>query len=862
MSTGDESAGGQARSAADPVTPPTIPEHVLLRKIGKGSYGEIWLARSALGAYRAVKIIRRSTLREFVGAYEREFAGIERYEPLSRNHEGLVQLLQFGRGGSGDPEFFYYVMELADDAGRCSANVEEAAQRQRDSSFVERYAPRTLAHDIRLLAPLAFDEVLDLGVRLAEALHFLHSKRLVHRDLKPSNIIFVGGVPKLADVGCVAELDNSLSAAGTVGYMPSEGPSTASADIFSVGKILYEAASGKDRQDFPDLPTELLDRDNSGLAELNEIWVKACANNPAERYASADQLLEDLNQLRQGKSLRTARLRRRQLSLASGALAIVLAVGAIAVIARAIRPNTPPKPQVLFMDDFAGPRPDPKKWTWSTKGWPGLYDTGHRQFRMEQTNHELTIEAKAQHEGGWTTHGAAWLDTKLDLRKSGESRIEIELAGTNLLSISSLSISDGLAPADAEDSQAVRLLALPGKHDSLPRNEPWPLVHEQIRIDLLPSHQAAVVYPDARIPEQFEIVDLGRLPAWRLRFYAMANSSAVNSNGLAQFRIKRISITAQPTSKILVGHVIDSLTRRPIVGATIQDINGARLAMTHANGGFKLTADDWPLHLRVKHDDYFSSEATLISNAARQFGPVTVQLRKCSFVFGEVVEVIPYTNNISPTIGFWGTNLCVLANEGEGFAAESVLRPVDVQTKRLLSAVSRFPTGAHPLSFFAECGERIIATMPHPGGIYDLADGKHALILSPKTANERPIDWPIGCAFDGEFFWFVERDDITNWYGLHAVDLDSRKIKHSLPSTVNKLVGLAWDADNGQFWVSDLSEGVVFSLSRDKALREGKLENARGRAFNGNYICLAFKDGHLWGLDADRKQICKIKVKD
>jgi len=108
----------------------------------------------------------------------------------------------------------------------------------------------------------------------------------------------------------------------------------------------------------------------------------------------------------------------------------------------------------------------------------------------------------------------------------------------------------------------------------------------------------------------------------------------------------------------------------------------------------------------------------------------------------------------------------------------------------------------------------------------------------------------------------VERDDITNWYGLHAVDLESRKIKHSLPSKVDKLMGLAWDGEKRQFWVSDPSKGLVFVVSRDTAVREGKLENARGRGFSGNYKCLAFKDRYLWGLDADRKQICKIQVTD
>jgi len=58
------------------------------------------------------------------------------------------------------------------------------------------------------------------------------------------------------------------------------------------------------------------------------------------------------------------------------------------------------------------------------------------------------------------------------------------------------------------------------------------------------------------------------------------------------------------------------------------------------------------------------------------------------------------------------------------------------------------------------------------------------------------------------------------------------------------------------------SKPPVQLLGSTIAVREGKLEYARGRGFSGNYKCLAFKDSYLWGLDADRKQICKIQVTD
>ena len=88
-----------------------IPEHELVRPIAAGAYGQVWLARNRLGAYRAVKIVYRASF-DHDRPFEREFAGIKAFEPISRSHEGLVDLLQVGRDDVAG--YFYYVMELAD----------------------------------------------------------------------------------------------------------------------------------------------------------------------------------------------------------------------------------------------------------------------------------------------------------------------------------------------------------------------------------------------------------------------------------------------------------------------------------------------------------------------------------------------------------------------------------------------------------------------------------------------------------------------------------------------------------------------------------------------------------------------------
>ena len=107
------SSGAKETEATAPGSgPPDVPGYELLRCIGRGSYGEVWLARSAAGEFRAVKVVYRKTF-EHDRPYERELSGIQKFEPVSRSHASQVSILQVGR--NLDAGYFYYVMELADD---------------------------------------------------------------------------------------------------------------------------------------------------------------------------------------------------------------------------------------------------------------------------------------------------------------------------------------------------------------------------------------------------------------------------------------------------------------------------------------------------------------------------------------------------------------------------------------------------------------------------------------------------------------------------------------------------------------------------------------------------------------------------
>lgn len=296
-------------------SPPLIPEYALLRSVGRGAYGEVWLARSVTGVYRAVKIVRRASFSED-RPFEREFAGIQRFEAVSVGQESQVALLHVGRNDAAG--FFYYVMELADDLETGEEIVPE------------RYVAKTLRELRAGRRRLTVAESLDIGLALTRALAHLHAHGLVHRDIKPSNVIFVHGVPKLADIGLVSAIDSSHSYVGTEGFVPPEGPGTAAADVFSLGKVIYEISTGQDRNEYPKLPEDLDQlADRRALLELNEIVLKACDPDLERRYASAQSMRQDLLLLQAGRSVRRLHVMERR-------FAIVAKYGVAATIVTAL----------------------------------------------------------------------------------------------------------------------------------------------------------------------------------------------------------------------------------------------------------------------------------------------------------------------------------------------------------------------------------------------------------------------------------------------------------------------------------------------------------------------------------------------
>ena len=327
--------------------PPLIADHELLRCVGRGAFGAVWLARSVLGTYRAIKIVYRRHFEED-SPYEREFRGIKKFEPVSRSHEGLVNLLHVGRNDAAG--YFYYIMELADDVNGEETDTKSESAKAREKHPVtredqrpldpDRYEPKTLQSVLARRGSLDLSECVELGLSLTAALEHLHRHQLIHRDLKPSNIIFVNDRAKIADIGLVAELGSSKSFVGTDGFIPPEGPGHAQADLYSLGKVLYETSTGLDRRKFPVLPDRWTDPGEEKWLELNEVLLKACEASTARRYRSAEEMHSDLEMLRGGKSVKRLRLLERRLALMTRMLVAFglisfLAAGAYYMVSRA-----------------------------------------------------------------------------------------------------------------------------------------------------------------------------------------------------------------------------------------------------------------------------------------------------------------------------------------------------------------------------------------------------------------------------------------------------------------------------------------------------------------------------------------------
>jgi serine/threonine protein kinase len=194
----------------------------LLRRLGRGAFGEVWSAEAPGGVETAVKIISRSVTEKDVQV---ERNALELTKKL--RHGYLLQTHAFW----ATPERLLIAMELA------------------DGSLRDRYRECLSQGQ----TGIAVGELLPYIEQSAEAIDYLHENRLLHRDIKPENILRLGKVAKVADFGLALLLPETVrsvtvNSAGTIPYMGPEvwyGRACAASDQWSLAATYVELRAGR-----------------------------------------------------------------------------------------------------------------------------------------------------------------------------------------------------------------------------------------------------------------------------------------------------------------------------------------------------------------------------------------------------------------------------------------------------------------------------------------------------------------------------------------------------------------------------------------------------------------------------------------
>jgi formylglycine-generating enzyme required for sulfatase activity len=275
---------------------PEVPGYEILGVLGHGGMGVVYRARQ-LKANRlvALKMIRSV---EHASPTDRLRFQIETEAVACLQHPHIVQLYEAGEV-RGQP---FFSLEFCD-----GGTLTEQLKKQRPS-------PR---------------EAATLIETLARAMQYAHLRGVVHRDLKPGNVLLAGAerVPKITDFGLAKRIDaearevsQSGAIMGTASYMAPEqaagkvrdtGPA---ADVYALGALLYECLTGRPPfegsqqvvlvnvlNDEPVPPSRLAAK---VPRDLETICLECLSKEPARRYASAEELANDLRRFLAGEPIR------------------------------------------------------------------------------------------------------------------------------------------------------------------------------------------------------------------------------------------------------------------------------------------------------------------------------------------------------------------------------------------------------------------------------------------------------------------------------------------------------------------------------------------------------------------------------
>ncbi|MDD6395191.1 MAG: Stk1 family PASTA domain-containing Ser/Thr kinase [Firmicutes bacterium] len=265
----------------------------IIEEVGNGGMAVVYKARDFdTGAIVAVKILREEYLdnEEFCRRFRNESRAI-----ALLNHPNIVKIFDV----CNTPTLQYIVMEYID-----GISLKDYIEQQR---------------------VLSWKEAVYFTTQILRALMQAHSKGIVHRDIKPQNIMLLpNGHIKVMDFG-IARLASSQTstitdkAIGSVHYIAPEqarGAATdARADLYSVGVMLYEMLTGKlpfeansavsvavmQLQADPKMPREINPNIPVGL---EEITIQAMQKDPASRYQSAAEMLQDIESFKHNPGIK------------------------------------------------------------------------------------------------------------------------------------------------------------------------------------------------------------------------------------------------------------------------------------------------------------------------------------------------------------------------------------------------------------------------------------------------------------------------------------------------------------------------------------------------------------------------------